>query len=199
MPRILENSAFCNCVCHLILQENKHILIKTTYLKIARLFQNNCVILSCDVISTNFSNDDFFAEDFHGVVHPCGLLLHQDHFTKCPFPQQLQVVKITHSLQEQWSKMSRDRGRPLNQTQTFKLMFEKQQQENGIFSTLNIKLIRTFYRPKVTDVQERQSNNDYYLNNITCNVKQEIIQMDRPKKVQDHFLQNKESKLNYFK
>ncbi len=61
------------------------------------------------MISTNFSNDDFFAEDFHGIVHPCGLLLYQDHFTKCPFPQQLQVVKITHGLLEQGSEMSRDK------------------------------------------------------------------------------------------
>lgn len=66
---------------------------------IQKLFQNNVMQISyCDVIDTNFCNDDFFAEDFHGIVHPCGLLLHQNHFTKCPFPQQFQVVKITHGL-----------------------------------------------------------------------------------------------------
>lgn len=61
------------------------------------------------MFSTNFCNDDFFAEDFHGVVHPRGLFLHQDHFTKRPFAQQLQVVKVTHGLWEHKSKISYDK------------------------------------------------------------------------------------------
>lgn len=54
---------------------------------------------------TNFSNDDFLAKDLHGVVHSRGLLLHQNDLSKGSFAQQLQIVKITHGLQEEWREM----------------------------------------------------------------------------------------------
>ena len=50
------------------------------------------------VSTTNFGDDDFFAQDFHGVVHAGGLLLHQDDLAECPLTQQLEVIKVAHCL-----------------------------------------------------------------------------------------------------
>lgn len=43
-------------------------------------------------------NDDFFFEDFHGVVGAARLLPHQNDFTKSAFAQKLQIVKVIHCL-----------------------------------------------------------------------------------------------------
>lgn len=103
MSRILENSALCNRVCHLILkEEQKHTQALERGTANNGKHQNTFKRSSSkgDGMRTHLSNDDFFTKDFHCVVHPRGLLLDQDYFAKCSFAQQLQVVKVAHSLQK---------------------------------------------------------------------------------------------------
>lgn len=48
---------------------------------------------------THLGDDDFFFEDFHGVIFAAGLFPDQDDFSKGAFSQQLQVVEVAHRLQ----------------------------------------------------------------------------------------------------
>lgn len=50
------------------------------------------------VEQTNLGYDDFFFEDFHGIIFPTGLFPDKDDFTKGSLSEQLQVVKVTHCL-----------------------------------------------------------------------------------------------------
>lgn len=95
-----HNKQFVFCVVSVVPGESPLKILATQV--VPRSCKVKAPITSNVMISTNFSNDDFFAKDFHGVVHPCGLLFDQNHFSKCSFPKQLQVVKITHSLQKEW-------------------------------------------------------------------------------------------------
>lgn len=49
---------------------------------------------------TDLGYDDFFFKYFHGVVFAAGLFSNEYHFTKSSLSKKLQVVKVTHCLEE---------------------------------------------------------------------------------------------------